>query len=177
MRRYAGGLTLSRCLLEGKFKHPRSLSRSHRILSLKASGRSSSLPSRVRGGSRPPSLTWSAGTSGVGGATAPLDGALGLWALPGSPTAPPAGALPTGIVAPLPLQSPGDVCGAVRDTGVLPGAASPGAGGWPARSMRRPAQVTSTGLFRGQGHTGSTHRGTSFAQSRTRGIPALWFPH
>lgn len=86
--RYAGGLILSHCSLEGKFKHPRSLSKSRRILTLKASSRSSSSPSQVRGGSRPTSLTWEVEANGVSRATAVWDRASGLWSLPSRQTCP-----------------------------------------------------------------------------------------
>lgn len=49
--RYVGGCILFHCSLEGKLRHPRILSKSCRILTRKASSRSSSSPSWVGGGS------------------------------------------------------------------------------------------------------------------------------
>lgn len=56
--RYTGGFILSHCSLEGKFRQLRSLSMSRRILTRKASSRSSSSFSLGRACSSPAWLTW-----------------------------------------------------------------------------------------------------------------------
>lgn len=49
---------MSHCSLDGKLKHPRSLSKSRRILTLRASSRRSSSLSGVGGHGRLAGLTW-----------------------------------------------------------------------------------------------------------------------